>query len=87
MAQQDFPPIDLYTGPTPNGYKLSITLEELGWAKSLTFSPLLTTDQSLNYNVHGIEVTNTTQKEPWFLKINPNGRIPVSIYSKQRLFN
>ncbi|KAI1774213.1 glutathione S-transferase [Hypoxylon cercidicola] len=53
--------IHLYTGATPNGIKISILLEELG----------------LPYKVTAIEMTTNTQKEPWFLEINPNGRIPA----------
>ncbi|MCJ1307044.1 hypothetical protein MMC25_000690 [Agyrium rufum] len=53
--------IDLYTAQTPNGIKISIILEELG----------------LPYNVYNIELKDNTQKEPWFLEINPNGRIPA----------
>jgi GST-like protein len=55
--------IDLYTAPTPNGYKVSITLEELG----------------LPYNLHVIDLSTGAQKEPWFTAINPNGRIPAMI--------
>ena len=55
--------IDLYTSGTPNGWKASVTLEELG----------------LPYETHGIELGKQQQKEPWFLKINPNGRIPVIV--------
>ncbi|KAF2020594.1 glutathione S-transferase [Aaosphaeria arxii CBS 175.79] len=55
------PDITLYTTQTPNGIKISITLEELG----------------LPYKVHKIEFSKNTQKEPWFLAINPNGRIPA----------
>jgi len=53
--------IHLYTAQTPNGIKISITLEELG----------------LPYEVTGIEMSKNTQKEDWFLEINPNGRIPA----------
>ena len=53
--------IDLYTSATPNGYKVSIMLEEL----------------KLKYKVHKIDLGTQTQKEEWFLKLNPNGRIPV----------
>lgn len=53
--------IHLYTTQTPNGIKISITLEELG----------------LSYEVHKIDISQNTQKEPWFLEINPNGRIPA----------
>jgi len=55
--------IDLYTSPTPNGYKVTITLEELG----------------LPYNVHAIDLSTGAQKEPWFTAINPNGRIPAIV--------
>lgn len=55
--------IDLYTSATPNGWKASVTLEEVG----------------LPYEVHAIELSKGTQKEPWFLKINPNGRIPAIV--------
>lgn len=32
---------------------------------------------SLPYKTHAIDITKDTQKEPWFLAINPNGRIPA----------
>jgi len=53
--------IHLYTAGTPNGVKISITLEELG----------------LPYTVHKVDISKDVQKEPWFLEINPNGRIPA----------
>ncbi|WNG29819.1 glutathione S-transferase [Cystobacter fuscus] len=55
--------IDLYTWATPNGYKISVTLEELG----------------LPYTVHPIDIGKGVQKQPDFLKINPNGRIPAIV--------
>ncbi len=55
--------IDLYTAPTPNGWKASITLEELG----------------MPYSVRPIDLGKNVQKEPWFLAINPNGRIPALV--------
>lgn len=55
--------IHLYTSPTPNGYKVTITLEELG----------------LPYNVHAIDLSSGAQREPWFTAINPNGRIPAIV--------
>jgi len=55
------PNIHLYTTQTPNGIKISITLEELG----------------LPYEVTHIDISKNTQKEQWFLDINPNGRIPA----------
>jgi GSH-dependent disulfide-bond oxidoreductase len=55
--------IDLYTAATPNGRKVSIALEEMGLA----------------YELHALNLTRKDQKEDWFLKINPNGRIPAII--------
>jgi glutathione S-transferase len=55
--------IDLYTAPTPNGWKASITLEELEFP----------------YEVHAIDLARNQQKEDWFLEINPNGRIPAIV--------
>ena len=55
--------IELFTSATPNGWKISITLEELG----------------LPYSVRHIRLDKKEQKEPWYLKINPNGRIPTII--------
>jgi glutathione S-transferase len=55
--------IDLYTAPTPNGWKASIALEELG----------------LPYEVHIINLMGGDQKQPEYLKLNPNGRIPTIV--------
>ena len=55
--------IELYTASTPNGWKASVTLEEL----------------EIPYNVTAINLGEQTQKEEWFLKLNPNGRIPVIV--------
>jgi glutathione S-transferase/GST-like protein len=55
--------IDLYTASTPNGWKASVTLEEL----------------ELPYEVHAIDLSSGAQKEPWFRAINPNGRIPAIV--------
>jgi glutathione S-transferase len=55
--------IELYTSPTPNGYKVSVTLEELG----------------MPYAVRPIDLSTGAQKEPWFTAINPNGRIPAIV--------
>ena len=55
--------IDLYTAETPNGWKISITLEELGLA----------------YRVHALALSKNEQKAEWYLKINPNGRIPAIV--------
>ncbi len=53
--------ITLYTSGTPNGWKASILVEEL----------------QTPYKVHAISLSKNEQKEEWFLKINPNGRIPA----------
>jgi GST-like protein len=55
--------IDLYTSATPNGHKVSIALEEM----------------ALPYTVHPIDLGEKQQKEPAFLAINPNGRIPAIV--------
>ncbi|KAL0034891.1 hypothetical protein WJX77_011658 [Trebouxia sp. C0004] len=55
--------LTLYTAGTPNGWKASILLEELG----------------IPYRVHAIAMAKNEQKEPWFIKINPNGRIPAIV--------
>ena len=55
--------IDLYTASTPNGWKASIALEEL----------------ALPYEVHRIDLQAGEQKQPSFLAINPNGRIPAIV--------
>ncbi len=55
--------IELYTSPTPNGYKISVALEEL----------------VIPYNVHVVNLQSGDQKKPEFLELNPNGRIPVIV--------
>ena len=55
--------IDLYTASTPNGHKASVTLEEL----------------ALPYTVHAVNLGANEQKQAWFLRLNPNGRIPVLV--------
>jgi glutathione S-transferase/GST-like protein len=55
--------IDLYSAATPNGHKVSIALEEL----------------ALPYTLHALDLQQSTQKEDWFLAINPNGRIPAIV--------
>ena len=55
--------IELYTWPTPNGRKVSIALEELG----------------LEYTVHPIDITKGEQRDPKFIEISPNSKIPVIV--------
>ncbi|KAF7314214.1 Glutathione S-transferase C-terminal-like protein [Mycena kentingensis (nom. inval.)] len=60
-------PIKLYTYGTPNGRKASILLEEL----KATYGT--------QYEYQKIDFSKTEQKEEWFVKINPNGRIPAIV--------
>jgi len=53
--------LELYTASTPNGWKVSVTLEELG----------------LEYQLHKISLQDQQQKEADYVAINPNGRIPT----------
>ncbi|MGC6517121.1 MAG: glutathione binding-like protein [Candidatus Puniceispirillaceae bacterium] len=55
--------IDLYYWPTPNGFKISIALEELG----------------LSYQVKPVNIGKGEQFEPSFLKIAPNNRMPAIV--------
>ena len=55
--------IDLYTSPTPNGHKVSCTLEAM----------------NLEYTAHLVNLSEGDQHKPDFLKISPNGRIPAII--------
>ncbi len=56
-------PIDLYFWPTPNGWKVSIALEEM----------------QLAYNTHLIDIGQCDQFAPAFLKISPNNRMPAIV--------
>ncbi len=55
--------IELYTWPTPNGFKVSIMLEELG----------------MSYNVHAVNIGAGDQFKPDFLKISPNNKMPAIV--------
>ena len=55
--------IELYTDSTPNGWKASVMLEEI----------------ELKYQCKHVDILKGDQKEEWFLKICPNGRIPAII--------
>ena len=55
--------IDLYYWPTPNGWKITILLEELG----------------LEYNVIVVDILSGDQYKPEFVALNPNSKIPVMV--------
>jgi len=57
--------LHLITTSTPNGKKVQIMLEELRVAYGTEFTHTL------------ISIPTNEQKKDWFLKLNPNGRIPV----------
>jgi GST-like protein len=63
MAQAQTTPIDVYYWPTPNGWKVTIMLEECG----------------LPYEIKLINIGKGDQFEPSFLKIAPNNRIPAIV--------
>jgi GST-like protein len=56
-------PIDLYYWPTPNGWKITIMLEECG----------------LPYTVHPINIGKGDQFKPDFLAISPNNKMPAIV--------
>jgi GST-like protein len=62
--------IDLYTAPTPNGFKVSIALEELG----------------LPYTVKPVDLRRGAQFTPEFLRISPNNRIPAIVDGELSVF-
>ncbi|KPF60992.1 glutathione S-transferase [alpha proteobacterium AAP81b] len=55
--------LTLYTAATPNGYKVSVALEEM----------------ALAYDVVRVDLTKGEQKRADFLAINPNGRVPALV--------
>jgi GST-like protein len=62
-AERKQKPIELYYWPTPNGWKISIMLEECG----------------LPYKVRPVNISKGEQFEPAFLKISPNNRMPAIV--------
>lgn len=55
--------IDVYYWPTPNGRKITIMMEECG----------------LKYRIVPVNIQKGEQKQPAFVSINPNGRIPAIV--------
>lgn len=56
-------PLELYYWPTPNGYKVTIALEEM----------------ALPYVVKPVDIGAGDQFKPEFLKISPNNRMPAMV--------
>ena len=56
-------PIDLFFWPTPNGWKITLMLEEC----------------ELPYDIKYVDLSKQEQFEPDFLKISPNGRMPAIV--------
>ena len=63
MAQATGTPIELHYWPTPNGWKISIMLEECG----------------LPYTVHKVDIGRGDQFKPEFLEISPNNKMPAIV--------
>jgi GSH-dependent disulfide-bond oxidoreductase len=63
MAQAQTRPIDLHYWPTPNGWKISIMLEEC----------------ALPYNIVPVNISKGEQFKPEFLAISPNNRMPAIV--------
>lgn len=57
------PMIELFTAATPNGWKIAITLEELG-------TP---------YTVRALKLSAGEQKQDWYTALNPNAKIPTIV--------
>ena len=55
--------IDLYTSTTPNGWKASVMLEELG----------------LPYGLHKVRLHKNEQHAPAYVALNPNAKIPTIV--------
>ncbi|KAH7096434.1 glutathione S-transferase [Auriculariales sp. MPI-PUGE-AT-0066] len=66
-------PLFLYTANTPSGRRASVALEEFKVAYPGT----------VDYEVRALQMYTpdgkNEQKEDWYLKINPNGRIPALV--------
>jgi len=63
MVEKNIKPIDLYYAPTPNGWKITILLEEAG----------------IPYRIIPVNLSAGDQFKPSFLKISPNNRMPVIV--------
>ena len=62
-ANGSVPPIELHYWPTPNGWKITMMLEECGLA----------------YDVRYVDISKGEQFDPAFLRISPNNRMPAIV--------
>lgn len=62
-GRRSLAPIELYFWPTPNGFKITIMLEECG----------------LPYVIKPVNIGRGDQFKPEFLRISPNNRMPAMI--------
>jgi GST-like protein len=62
-GEWDDEPITLYFWPTPNNFKISIMLEELG----------------MPYDVKFVDIGNGEQFDPAFLGVSPNNKVPAIV--------
>ncbi|KAK7029382.1 Glutathione S-transferase 2 [Paramarasmius palmivorus] len=69
--------VTLYTAPTPNGHPISVFLEELGVPYEAVAMSIRDSD---------IGKVHNQVKSPWFLEINPNGRIPAITHNGFNVF-
>ena len=63
MCPVSAPDLILYTDSSPNGFKITIALEEMG----------------LPYSLRHVRIDEGEHQRPEFLALNPHGRIPVLI--------
>ncbi|KAH8809571.1 glutathione S-transferase [Flagelloscypha sp. PMI_526] len=69
--------LTLYTGPTSNGRPIAIFLEELGLSYDVVKMSISDAD---------IGKVHNQVKSPWYLEINPNGRIPAITHDGSNVF-
>jgi glutathione S-transferase len=76
-------PLQLYSLATSNGVRVSTFLEELKAAYGLQYEyappPACSRTALTLRRVTKVDITKNTQKEPWYIAINPNGRMCVAL--------
>ena len=91
--------IELYSTNTPNGLKVNVALEGKqlgsGWTTAKTkaadavrtavCTELIAAGSPVTYAFHPISLMKDEQKEPWFLALNPNGRVTQTRFTTSAL--